>query len=142
MISQFKSNSKLDSDTGIKSSSIWSNSDLSPDNTAIPEDTETSFQPNTAKKRGNLSVIQSFSQPLAFTIETKKTSGGIFSAGNPSTLFAIRCWNIDIIRELANQGEVKRRSEDTEFEIWVGGGTMSFSPGDREEIASRLKDSM
>lgn len=131
--------SALQDSGNFKSANFWDNTDLSPTYSAVPDATETQFQLSRAQENGVLDRIHSYHRPLAFTVRTKKNSGGLFKPMNPKTASKIRCWNLGQIQFLSNKGDTAKISNHNKMELWMGGGSEQISSGERETIIENVK---
>lgn len=116
----------------------WSNSDLYPGYSSVPDGVKAKFYLNQAKDNGNLDRVKSYHDPLAFTVNAAVYKNGIVSSKAWKCKF--RVWDLTRLSFLTREGSSKQKQNYNEFEVWTQDNQSSKTQSFQKKVLDKIEN--
>lgn len=122
----------------LQETMYWSNSDLYPGYSSIPDGTKAKFYLDQGKDKGTLDKVKNYHDPLAFTVNAAVYNNGIISSKAWKCKF--RVWDLTRLSFLTRDGSTKQSQNYTEFEVWTQDGQSSKTQKFQKKVLSKIEN--
>lgn len=120
----------------LQETMYWSNSDLTPGYSSVPNSTKAKFYLKQGKENGTLDQVHSYHDPLAFTVNAASYKNGIVSSKKWSCKF--RAWDLTRLSFLTREGSSQQTQNYTEYGVWTEDGKSSKTNRFQEKIMDQV----
>jgi hypothetical protein len=121
----------------LQDTMYWSNSDLTPDYSSVPDSTKAKFYLKQGKENGTLDKVHSYHDPLAFTVNAASYKNGIIKSKKWYCKF--RVWDLTRLSFLTREGSSKQTQNYTEYGVWTEDGKSSKTSGFQKKVMDKVE---